>query len=169
MKKTLAAGLLALAMALPASAADLKIGYVNLQQALAESNKGKKARDQFKVQVDKLQASLKKQKDELESMKEQLEKKANVMKDDERLELEDDYRRKLRDFERAYKDSQADLQKKDSDLTGTLIGGLQEVIAEYGKENGYSIILEAGASAVLYGDSELDLTSDIIRLYNKRD
>lgn len=149
-------------------AQEQKIGYVNLQRALGESNKGKKARDEFKAQVDKLQASLKKRKDELEQMKEQLEKKATVMKEDERMELEDDYRKKLRDFERSYKDSQADLQKKDNDLTGAILGELQEIIANYGKSNGFSLILEASASSVLYGDEKLDLTDDIIKLYNDR-
>ena len=98
--------------------AQSKIGYVDLQRALNESEAGKKAKDEFKVQVDKLQAPLKKQKDEIDSMKDQLDKKALVMKDEERASLEDDYRKKLRDFERNYKDSQADLQKKDNELTG---------------------------------------------------
>lgn len=166
--KTIAALLVCLALAAPVMAADLKVGYVNLQRALGESNKGKKAREEFKAQVDKLQGSLKKKKDELEKMKEQLEKKATVMKEDERLDLEDDYRKKMRDFERAYKDSQADLQKKDGDLTSTIIGELQEVIAAYGKENGYSLILEASSSSVLYGDEKLDLTEDILKLYNAK-
>jgi Skp family chaperone for outer membrane proteins len=51
----------------------IKIGYVDLQRALNESDGGKKAKEEFKKQVDKLQGELKKQKDDLESMKEQLE------------------------------------------------------------------------------------------------
>ena len=53
-----------------------KIGYVDLQRALNESDAGKKAKEEFKVQVDKLQGELKKQKDEIDALKEQLEKKA---------------------------------------------------------------------------------------------
>ncbi|HYD47483.1 MAG TPA: OmpH family outer membrane protein [Terriglobales bacterium] len=169
MKKLLVALAMVMLAAAISEAQEQKIGYVNLQRALGESAKGKKARDEFKGQVDKLQASLKRRKDELEGMKDQLEKKATVMKDEERLELEDDYRKKLRDFERSYKDSQADLQKKDTDLTGMILGELQEVIADYGKRNGYSLILEASASSVLYGDEKLDLTDDVIKLYNDRD
>lgn len=68
-----------------------KIGYVDLQRALNESDAGKKAKEEFKVQVDKLQASLKKQKDDIDAMKDQLEKKAVVMKEEERANLEDQY------------------------------------------------------------------------------
>jgi len=145
-----------------------KIGYVDLQRALNESDTGKKAKDEFKVQVDKLQASLKKQKDEIDSLKEQLDKKSMVMKEEERGNLEDDYRRKLRDFERNYKDSQADLQQKDSELTGGIIKELQEIIHDYGERENYTLILESTNSAVLYGAKGSDLTDEIIREYNSQ-
>ena len=143
-----------------------KIGYVDLQRALNESEAGKKAKEDFKVQVDKLQAQLKRQKDEIDSLKDQLEKKSVVMKEEERANLEDEYRRKLRDFERNYKDSQADLQKKDNELTGAIIKDLQEVIRDYGEREGYTLILEATSSAVLYGTKSADLTDDVMKLYN---
>jgi outer membrane protein len=151
-----------------AARADLKIGYVDLQRALNESEAGRQAKEKFKVQVDRLQGDLKKKKDSLDAMKEQLEKKASVMKDEEARNLEKDYQRKLRDFERAYKDSQGELQQKDNELTVELLKQLQGVIEQYGKENGYSIILEQSSSSVLYGSPELDLTEQIIARYNAR-
>jgi outer membrane protein len=143
-----------------------KIGYVDLQRALNESESGKKAKEEFKVQVDKLQAQLKKQKDEIDNLKEQLEKKALVMKEEERTNLEDDYRKKMRDFERNYKDSQTDLQKKDNELTGGIIKDLQDIIRAYGEREGYTLILEATNSAVLYGAKGADLTDPVMQQYN---
>ncbi len=149
------AAIAGLALSLVASAVgaqETKIGYVNLQRALNESNAGKKARDAFKKDVDKAQAGLKKQKEQLETMKEQLEKKALVMKDEERRNLELDYQRRLRDFERAYKDSR----------------GLNEVIQQLGAREGYTLILENSSSTVLYSSSNADLTDRIIEEYNRR-
>jgi len=143
-----------------------KIGYVDLQRALNESDAGKKAKEEFKVQVDKLQAQLKKQKDDIDNLKEQLEKKSLVMKEEERGNLEENYRKRLRDFERNYKDSQADLEKKDNELTGAIIRDLQEVIRGYGEREGYTLILESGSSPVLYSAKNADLTEAIIREYN---
>lgn len=145
-----------------------KIGYVNLQVALNESNKGQKAKEQFKKEVDKLQGELKGQKEELEGLKEQIEKKASVMKESERVELEDDYRRKLRDFERTYKDAQSDLQRKDNELTGAILQELQEIVAEYGEDNDYTLILEVSSGGVLYGAKGADITETIIKAYNKK-
>jgi outer membrane protein len=151
-----------------ALAEEPKIGYVDLQRALNESDAGKKAKEEFKVEVDKLQARLKKQKDEIDNLKEQLEKKSLVVKESERGNLEDEYRKKLRDFERNYKDSQSDLQKKDNELTGYILKDLQEVIREYGERQGYTVILENSSSAVLYGAKNADLTDEIIQQYNGR-
>ena len=92
-------------------------GYLVVQKG-----RGKKAREEFKVQVDKAQAGLKKQKDDVENLRDQLEKKQLVMKEEERHNLEKDLARKGRDFERGYKDSQAELQAKDNELTAGDIG-----------------------------------------------
>ena len=158
------AGVLAANVALAESTP--KVGYVDLQRALNESEAGKKAKEDFKVQVDKLQAQLKKQKDDIDSLKDQLEKKSLVMKEEERGNLEEDYRKKLRDFERNYKDSQADLQKKDNELTGAIIHDLQEIIRGYGERENYTLILESGSNAVLYGAKNADLTDAVIQEYN---
>ena len=42
------------------------------------------------------------------------------------------------------------------------------VIEEFGKEQGYSMILEQSSSSVLYGAADLDLTEQIISRYNDR-
>ncbi len=169
--KTLALALTVLAAlttAAGATAQQLKIGYVDLQRALNESDAGKAAKERFKQQVDKLQVDLKKKKDALDSLKEQLEKKSSVMKEEETRNLQKDYERKLRDFERSYKDSQGELQQKDNELTVELLKELQGVIEQFGKEGGYSVILEQSSSSVLYGSPELDLTEQVIARYNAR-
>jgi len=168
--QTLATALLMLPLfvAAGATAQQLKIGYVDLQRALNESDAGKAAKERFKAQVDRLQNDLKKKKDQLDSLKDQLEKKSSVMKEDEARNLQKDYEKKLRDFERDYKDSQGELQQKDNELTVELLKELQGVIEQFGKEGSYSIILEQSSSSVLYGSPELDLTEQVIARYNAR-
>jgi outer membrane protein len=148
-------------------AQEIKIGYVDLQRALNDSESGKRAKERFKKEVDRLQVDLQKQKEDLETLKTQLEKKALVMKEEERRNLEKDYQRKLRDFERNYKDSQGELQLQDNELTAELLRELQKVIEEYGRERGYTVILERSSSSVLYGAADVDLTDEIIDAYNK--
>lgn len=147
---------------------DIKIGYVDLQRALNECEGGRKAKEEFKKQVDKYQGDLKKQKEDLESMKEQLEKKGPVMKEDERRNLQGQFEKKAREFERNYKDSQEELQRKDNELTGEILKGLHRVIQEFGKREGYTLLLESSSTAVLFVTPDADLTDDVVKEYNQR-
>ena len=167
MKGVIATSLMLLATATTVRAQEIKIGFVDLQRALNESESGRRAKDDFRGQLDKVQGDLKKRKEELDRMKEQIEKKASVLKEEERRNLEKDFQKKVRDFERSYKDTQAELQGKDNELTARILADLQEVIQEIGREEGYTMILEASTN-VLYGAPSADLTDRIIEAYNTR-
>lgn len=160
------AGILLAALAAPVAAQEIKIGYVDLQRALNECDAGKKAKEDFKKQVDRLQGDLEKQKQQIEGLREQLEKKALVMKEEERRNLENDYRKRLRDFERNYKDSQGELQGKDNELTAEILKQLQKVIQGFGQREGYTLILENSSSTVLYSNQNADLTDQVIQEFN---
>jgi outer membrane protein len=168
MKGCIVVALAALALAAPlAVAEEFKVGTVDLQRALNESEAGKKAKESFKVQVDKLQGELQKQKNDIEKIKDEAEKKGMVLKEEERKNIERDYQKKLRDFQRTYKDSQAELQQKDSELTAEILRELQEVIADWGARENYTLVLEASnTGVVLYNSRAIDITDKIIEAYN---
>ena len=157
------------ASAVVASAQEIKIATVDLQRALNECDSGKRAKEEFKSDVDKLQNSLQKQKDDLERIKADAEKKVAVLKEEERKNIEKDYQRKLRDFQRTYKDSQAELQARDNELTAEILRDLQEVLLEYGAKSPYNLILEASnTGVVLWATKNLDITDQIIEAYNAK-
>ncbi|MGH7858503.1 MAG: OmpH family outer membrane protein [Candidatus Binatia bacterium] len=169
MRRVMLAAMVLLALASAARAQELRIGTVDLQRALNESEAGKKAKERFKVEVDKLQADLAKQKAEIEKIKEDVEKKGLVLKEEERREVEKDYQRRLRDFQRTYKDAQADLQQKDNELTAEILRELAEVILEFGAKSSYTLILEASnTGAVLYNNKTVDITEQVIEAYNAK-
>jgi outer membrane protein len=60
---------------------------------------------------------------------------------------------------------QTDLQKKDSDLTGSILRELQKVIQDIGEREGYSMIVEM--NSLLFADKSLDLTERVIDEYDK--
>jgi outer membrane protein len=152
-----------------AAAAEYKIGIVDLQRALNESKAGKKAKEQFKGEFERLQESLKSEKDQLDRMKDDLEKKSVVLKDDQRQSMAEEFERKRRDLRRRLEDSDADLRKKDSELTGQILRRLAVVIQEIGKRDGYTMVLENSASSVLYGDPSIDITDEVLRTFDAKE
>jgi len=75
---------LALAIAVPQAvrAAEQKIGYVNLQQAVSEVDEGKAAREALKKEFDQKQKMLDDKQNELKRLKEELDKLMVVMSEE---------------------------------------------------------------------------------------
>lgn len=167
-RAVLAATLLAILCAPGLAAADVKIGYVDLQRALNESSAGKKAKEDFRGQVERLESQLKGKKEELDKLKSDLETKGTVMADGQRKKLETEFEQKRLDLKRRFEDSQAELQKKDQELTGKIIQDLQGIIKEVGDRDGYTLILELGSSPVLYYKKSADITDDVLSVYNSK-
>jgi outer membrane protein len=156
-----------LALAAPAFA-EIKIGIVDLQRALNESAAGKKAKEQFKVEFDRMQGSLKGEKDKLDKMKEDLDKQGAVLKPDDRKAKADEFDRRQRDLRRKLEDSDAELRKKDQELTGDILKDLAVVIQEIGQRDNYTVVLENSSSSVLYGAKSIDMTDEVIRSFDAR-
>ena len=164
---------LVMAMALvlparPAPAADFKIGIVDLQRALNESSSGKKAKDQFKGEFEKMQDGLKREKETLDRLKEDLDKKSAVLSDDQRKTKMEDFERRRRDLRRKLEDSDAELRKKDQELTGSILKDMAVVIQEIGEREGYTVILENSSSSVLYGSKSIDITDSVIKAFDAK-
>jgi outer membrane protein len=147
-----------------AASADLKLAFVDMQRALNDSNAGKKAKNEFRSEISRLQSKLQRQQQEVQSLKDELDRKGPLMRDDERRNLQDDYTRKLRDFERTYKDSKDELQQKDNEVTGAIIRDLAYVVRNVGERGGYTVVLEKGS--LLWAAPSIDITDQVIREYN---
>jgi len=145
--------------------AEIKLGYVDVQRALNECDAGKKAKAEFRTQIEKLESRLQKQQNEVQSLKDELEKKGMLMKEDERRNLEEQYGKKLRDFERDYKDSKDELERKDNQVTGAIVKDLARIIRTIGEREGFTMVMEKGS--ILWGTSGIDLTDEVIRSYNQ--
>jgi len=152
----------------PAFAADFKIAIVDLQRALNESSSGKKAKEQFKGEFEKMQNGLKSEKETLDRLKDDLDKKSAVLNDDQRKTKMEDFERRRRDLRRKLEDADAELRKKDQELTGSILKDLAVVIQEIGEREGYTVILENSSSSVLYGSKSIDITDSVIKAFDAK-
>ena len=150
-----------------AASGEVKIAYVDLQEALNSSDAGKKAKDVFKVEVDRMQNDLDKRQGELKKIGEELEKQGYLLSDETRAKRERDYQEKIKEFQRFYQDSQEKLQGKDAQLTKKILIDLRGIISKIGQDGGYSMIFEMSEGKILYAPKALNLTSEVIKRYNE--
>jgi outer membrane protein len=144
----------------------IKMGYIDIQKAIVESQPGKKAKENFQAQVKKAEGELLKEKQEIERLKGDLDKKTPLLKEEERRSMEKELDRRYLSYQRSMRDSQEELRQRENEMTGVILRELEKVVAEIGKNDKFTLILER--SQVLYIDQGIDITNKVIELYNSR-
>jgi len=152
--------------AISATAAETKIGFVDLQKALNLSAEGKAAKEKIAAKVKDYEAVIDKRQEELKALKEDLEKQSVLLSSEARDAKERDYQQKLKEFQRFTKDVQDELQQQDSDHTNRIISKLVKVVQEMGKRDGYDLILERNSGGVIYGADKSDLTAAVLKEFD---
>jgi outer membrane protein len=157
---------LSLFAAAPVLAAEVKLGYVDLQKALNLSAAGKDAKEKIQKKVKEHEGAIETRQTELKKLKDDLEKQALLLSDEARGGKERDYQQKLKDFQRYTKDIQEELQQKDADFTRQILEDLFKVIKGIGEKEGYTMIFEQSESSLLFADDKVDLTDKVIKAYD---
>lgn len=150
------------------SAETPRIGYVDLQQVISLSLPGQAARAKMQAERDEKQKEVNAREEEIRRLEGQLEKGAPVLSEEAKREREETIRRKIRDLRRTIEDFNRDLAKRENELIADILKEVTLVIKAYGKEKGYTLILEKGQAGVLYGDEGADITQEIINVYNAK-
>jgi outer membrane protein len=152
-----AAGLLA---AVPAWAADLKIGVVDPQRLLQESPQGKAMMDSIRTEFAPRERTLQAQMQALKAKQDKLQKDGATMSDDQRVRAEKELRDGERDFERARGEFQDDLTARRNEDMSRLQRTLGEEVRNYAKSQNYDIVLSA--EAVIHAAPAFDITPAIL-------
>ena len=166
MRRFLLVGILACCItAAPAFAADLKLGYIDMQRALNASEAGKEAKEQLATRVKKYQEEINTKQENIKKLKDELEKQGMLLSESARAAKEKDYQQRLKEFQRFTKDAQDELQGKDEEFTRKIIEGMEKVIQEFGRKNGYTFIFVKN-EGMLFADDKVDVTEEVLKNFN---
>lgn len=150
-----------------AYAQEFKTGVVDLNKVLNESDTGKRARADLEGLIKSKQAQIDEKGKAAEKLKGDMEKQAAILTPEARKAKEEELERLVRDYQRLVTDANAEVKKRENEVMGSILGELRELIAKVGKEEKYTLILEAVPAVVLYFDKTLDITERMIKAYNE--
>ncbi|HEX7232881.1 MAG TPA: OmpH family outer membrane protein [Candidatus Binatia bacterium] len=166
MKYWLAIAVLVLSGSVASAQERIKIGFIDIQRVISESQPGKRASDRLQAQIKKAEGDVVKERQDLEKLRADIEKKGPLLKDEERRNLEADYQRRSVTLQRAMSDYQQDLQQKRNEMMSDILKDLEQIVNEIGKADKFTLILER--SQILYSDQGIDITSKVIETFNSR-
>ena len=162
--------MLTLCLLLPAHTAfaqNLKVGYVDLQQALNKVDDGKTAKARLKKDFDAKQKELNSQQEQVKKLKEQIESQPMLSEDAKRGKVME-MQKKMYELQQLYVALQGDLAKAEAKATKDIFDKMGKIIEGIAKEKGYDLVLERTESAILFAKEGMDLTDELIKRYNKK-
>ncbi len=150
-----------------ASAADLKVGFVDMQKALASSKTGVAAQKQYETEVKEAQLKLDVKKSEYEKLQQEFSKKKDSLNDKARAQREEELISMEKELKRSFQDTQDVLRRRHSQLVGDLVKKIKVVVEEVGKAEGYTVIIEKNSPSILFTDGETDISEEVVEKFNK--
>jgi outer membrane protein len=144
-----------------------KIGFINLQEIMQNSNAGKKAADDFKKYYEKETQEIKNAEKELKKMKEELEKQSSLMTATSRSEKEAAYQKKMRDYQLLVNDTNEELKKRDQEMTQKLMPGIIKVVRSIAEKEKYTLVIDVATMPIPYYSKESDFSKKVIDEFNK--
>lgn len=153
---------------LPAFGADAatpsapKIGWVRMNKLFDKYDKTKSLESQLESLGKSKQTEREQIVSEIKGMRDELV----LLNEQARLERQKTIEEKLKvlaGFDRQTKES---LHAKREEAFAAVVGEIEKMVAEYAKENGFSIVLTE--QSVIYGAESIDVTEPILKLLNER-
>jgi len=147
----------------------MKVGVINVQAAIAGTAEGKQAaaelQSQFAPRTTELQ-NMQKQGQEITA---RLQNGQTTLSDEEKARLQRQLDQLNRTFQRKQQEFQEDTNDAQQDVVNRIGRKMIDVLDKYSKENGYSLILDESSqqTPVVYAANQVDVTQDIIRLYDQ--
>jgi outer membrane protein len=145
----------------------IKIGCIDFQKVLNESDAGKKAKADLEMLVKSKQTTIDEKGKTIEKMKVDLEKQASVLSADAKKSKEEEVEKLLREYQRLVQDSQTEVKKKELELTDAIIKDMRQIVDKMGEEGSYTLIMEKTGGMVLYATKDIDITAEVIKRYNQ--
>lgn len=156
--------------AVAAGAADIKIAHVDSKMCFEKYAETKKAQKEYDKQVANWEQEAAGKQKALMEMKDRLEKQSLMLSDEKKKELEADFLKKKSEYEQFVQKiygKEGELFQKNQSFSDPIIQKIKKTIQDVANQEGYDLVLDRAAGAVVYWKKDNDLTQKVIDILNK--
>ena len=159
-----------------------RLAVVDIQKAVGNSRAGIKAREILGREKKRLETKLVKKRTAIELLVKQIrelqleiQQKGPILRPEQREKKNATltgqkriFTRQQDELKRMVQESRRDLSVRGNRMMGKILVQIREVVNEIGKEGKYDLIIERARSGVMYMKKAVDITGQVIELYNKK-
>jgi outer membrane protein len=145
-----------------------KFGVVDMQQVILSVEEGKAARAALEAEIKTKEAELQKNKEELDKMNKEWKDQAALLSEDARLKKQQEFQEKFLALRNAEMEFQANIKRKEQKATQEIAMKVAGIVDQIARAKKLSGVFETNSAGLLYLDSPVDLTQDVIADYSKK-
>ncbi len=160
--RLLALALLAAIAATPLAAQELKVGYVNSERILRDSNPAKAATAKLEQEFSKRDKELQDMGAKLKAAADKFEKDAPVLAESERARRQRELTELDRDFQRRQREFREDLNQRRNEELQSLLERAQRIVRQIAEQEKYDLIVQDA----VYFSARVDITDKVLRSLN---
>jgi outer membrane protein len=152
-----------------AEPASTKVAVLNIQVAITSTGDGKQASAELQTQFAPRQQEVENMSRQIDDIRTRLRNGATTLSDDEKTRLAHQGDQLTRTVQRKQQELQDDANEAQRDVFDRIGRKMLEVIDNYAKTNGYGVVIDSSTqnSGVVYAATQVDITQEIIRLYDQ--
>jgi outer membrane protein len=149
----------------------VRIGIINIQEAILATGEGKKAANDLQTRFEPKRTDLDNRAKEIQQLQQKLQDGGNTLSPDAKAELARSIETKQKDYQRSMEDAQSDFNSARDEMVNQIGNKMMQIINDYSQRNGYSLVLDVSQNwpqnPVLFASQGVNITGDIVRLYDQ--
>lgn len=146
-----------------------KIGVIDAQRLLDNTNAGKKAKDNLVSFSKNRQALMEFEEKELRRLEEDLVKQAGILSPAAKREREEQFRRRVQDYQQKAAELNREVQEKQKDVLEGFRDKVEVVVSKVAKQLGLQIIVDRSKGGpTIYHEDSLDISGQVIEEFNRQ-
>jgi outer membrane protein len=139
------------------------VGYVDMQKVLEESKLGKSLQEELRAEFGPRGEEMAAEEQEIRKLQQGLERDAPLMSADQVSKKEAEVQKRIAAFQEKANAIQQEIMKVQQSKSREIIGPARDSITAVAKKNKVGMVVEAGMSGLLYVDTTLDLTAEVVK------
>ncbi len=152
----------------PTSQSTVRIGVVDAQRVLSETQAGQEAKDRLNTFMKNRRALVELDERELKRMETELLKQASVLSANARREREETFRRRMMQYQQKAAQLNREVQDKQREVLDGFRHKVEKVVADVAHALSLVLVIEKGRGGpTVYSDTSIDISDRVIQELNK--
>ncbi|MCK4519710.1 MAG: OmpH family outer membrane protein [Candidatus Omnitrophica bacterium] len=146
----------------PCFSKDLKIGYVDIFKVFNDYEKTK----DYDKKLEKKKNDVEKNLEAKKTVIEKLQNKMSLLKEDKKAKEEEKLKKEIQEYREVEREAFTDIKKERDEKMKNIVEDIDKIIEDYAKKNDFDLVVNS--NAILYGAKTMDITSQILKISNKK-